>query len=259
MRVLVLTSSRIGTASRCLPALCSSPGIDVAAVVLARTHSANARRQRRRKIEKIRRIGILGALNGIRIRSWFADSRTGDIGELAAAHGVPLIESEVINSEKTRRIFRELDVELGLSLGNGYIASSVFTIPKRGMINVHGEILPAFRGAQPIIWPIHEGVGTTGYTIHMIDESIDHGAILRQRVFPIQLYPTLRETVEKTLETTRARMPEDLRAVVENFDVVGTGRGPQGPGRSYTTPTLRQFLRMRRRHREMLREAGLRP
>lgn len=74
MRILILTSLSQGIASRCLPLLCEHPEIEVAAVVLAETHTANKKRLRQRKLRKIRQIGILGALNGIRMRRWYADA-----------------------------------------------------------------------------------------------------------------------------------------------------------------------------------------
>ena len=60
------------------------------------------------------------------------------------------------------------EADLGLALGNGFIGPSIFTIPCFGMVNIHSEMLPEFRGAQSFIWPIYEGVGWMGFTIHQI-------------------------------------------------------------------------------------------
>ena len=73
MGLIVLTSDRFTTASRCLPALCQSPRLQVVGVVLAHAVTPDRRRRWRRKVRKVLRIGPLGALNGIRIRPWYQD------------------------------------------------------------------------------------------------------------------------------------------------------------------------------------------
>ena len=168
-------------------------------------------------------------------------------------HGVRVIESPVINSDETRAIFHELDVDLGLSLGNGYIAKSVFSIPRCGMINIHAEVLPDFQGAPSVIWPIHENLETTGYTIHQIDKGIDTGEILLLRQYPIELRRTLRETVEANVARSNQDIPVDMCRVVANYGAVKAAATVQSGGSSYTTPSCREFLRMRRNHARMAR------
>ncbi len=213
----------------------------------------------RRQLRKARKIGPFGALNGLRLRGWYTHKNVEDIAAVAERHSIPLVETETVNSQGTRDAFRECDADLGLSLGNGYIDSSVFTLPRYGMVNVHNELLPEFQGAQSIIWPIYEGVEETGFTIHQIDEHIDTGEILYQERLPIQFYPTLRETVERNLEKSRSRVPEAMRLVCENYEQLKARAIRQERGRAYTTPTLRQFIRMRRNHAQMYRRATASP
>ncbi len=256
MRVLILTSSRFGLASRCILPLVEDPRIDLAGVVLAQVGSANAERIRKRKIEKIKQIGVLGAANGIRLRRWYRVPGAGDIADLAAEAGVPVHESRVVNSDPTREIFRSVAPDLALSLGNSYIAPSVFTIPRFGMINVHMEVLPRFQGAQSVIWPIHEGVPRTGYSIHQIDRGIDTGVLLRVREWDIEFGPSLRQTVERNIARGFDEIPADLCDVVADYEAIREGAVAQEHGRSFTTPTLWQFLRMLRQHRRLARAAS---
>jgi methionyl-tRNA formyltransferase len=255
VRVVILTSIRRGYASTCLPVLCSSPRIEVARVVLSAAAAPGGGHGLRRQLRKARKIGPFGALNGLRLRGWYAHKGVEDIADVAGRHGVPLVETETVNSRGTRDAFGEADADLGLSLGNGYIESSVFTLPRHGMVNVHNELLPEFQGAQSIIWPIHEGVEETGFTIHQIDEHIDTGEILYQERLPIRFDPTLRETVERNLEESRARVPEAMRLVCEDYEQLKARAIRQKRGKSYTTPTIRQFLRMRKNHAQMYRRA----
>jgi len=241
-------------AARCLPALCEDPRVQVNRVILSHGVTPNRKRLWYGKLRKMLRIGPLGAINGVRMRKWYKDQTSGDLFELARSRDVPVFESAFTNSDETRRLFRDADVELGLSLGNGYIPASVFDIPTHGMINVHTEILPRFQGAQGIIWAIYEGVCEVGFTIHQIDKHIDGGDILFQEVLPMLLYPTLRETVEQNMERIRRRVPQAVCGVCANYPEFNANARRQTSGTRYTTPTLWQFLRMVFNHRRLYRE-----
>jgi len=209
----------------------------------------------KRKIQKTIHIGLLGALNGIRLRDWYTDKEAEDICMLCDSMSIPISETEVINCEATRELFKEASADLGLSLGNGYIAKSVFSIPKYGMLNMHGEILPRYQGAQSIIWPIFDGLKETGFTIHQVDSHIDTGQILFQEKYPIAFFPTLRETVEKNVMTARGRVPAAFSYVCEHYEHLKDKAETQRTGKSYTTPTFWQFLRIVKNHNMMYHES----
>lgn len=256
MRVFVMTSSPKDIASRCLPVLADSPGIDLAAVVVAQTHTANRRRLLRRRIEKTLKIGFFGALNGLRMRSWYADPEARAIEDVAAEHGVPIVHRSVINSDEMRDAIERLDCDLGISLGNGFIAPSVFRIPRRGMINLHMEVLPRYRGAQSIIWPIHENDPHTGFTLHQIERVIDAGEILEVESFPIEFRESLEATVRHNLARQRERIPDALARCCLEYESRRAVAEPQGSAPSFTTPSFRAFRRMQRNH-DRLRAAAL--
>ena len=254
MRIVILTCNPKGVASRVLPVLCGREPIDIAGVVLAHGVSPNRKRNIRRKIEKTLKIGLFGALNGIRMRRWYADDGVEDIRSLCKSLNVELRETPSINCDTTKKLFREAKADLGLSLGNGYIPKGVFSIPTYGMINIHTEILPEFQGAQGVIWPIYEGRTETGFTIHQIDENIDTGDILFQKRIPIRFFPSLRDTVRHNVSTVRAMVPDAFVHVCENYLPLKEKAIPQGAGKSYTTPSLWEFLRMVKHNRAMYKE-----
>lgn len=256
MRVAVLTSLPVGLASRCLPALCDSPVIDVAAVVYPVAPTSDRRAELRRIRRKVGKIGLAGAVNGLRIRRWYNDDGTDDIVDVASRHGVPVLRPPALNSPETQAAFRDLDLDLGLSLGNGYIRQEVFTIPRLGMLNVHMELLPEFRGALGVIWPIYEGHGWTGFTVHQINERLDAGRVLYREEMPIVFRASLRETVESNLAALRARLPDALRSTCENYADLGSPPATGGPRRYYTTPTFAEYRRMLRNHRRMAAQAN---
>lgn len=256
MRVIILTSSLQGTASTFLPRLAETPGIEIALIVLSEGQTVNAARQRERVRKKLWRIGPLGALNGLRMREWYgADVRNilqpEPLDVLAARYGLRLERTPTVNHPRTIALFKEAQADLGLSLGNGYIGKKVYSVPRFGMVNSHGEILPEFQGAQSVIWQIYHGSTHTGYTIHQIDRRIDTGAILYQEKIPLEFKPTLRETVSHNCARIGNAASHGMTHVVLNYETLAAQARPQTGGQTYTTPSFWQYLRMARQHRRL--------
>lgn len=254
MKVIVLTCERRGTASKCLPVLCKNKNIKVDRVILAQAVSPGWKKLFRSKVKKIFNIGILGTLNGIRIRDWYRDGEADDLVDVCNVHNVSFFETEFINCEETRKLFAESRADLGLSLGNGYIPKSVFSLPKNGMINLHGEILPNYQNAQSVVWPIYMMDKYTGLTIHQIDSHIDTGDILFQEKYPIEFHKTLEKTVRCSIEITRQKIPDAISYVCENYVTLAKDAKKQGKGVSYTTPSIWKFFRMVRNNKTMMKE-----
>jgi len=255
MKIIVLTSHEYGIASRVLPVLCKKQNINVVKVVLAHGVTPNRKKKLNHKIRKILKIGFLGALNGIKMRDWYADKDADSLHDLCKYFNVELSETPFINCDTTRNLFREADADLGLSLGNGYIPKSVFSIPRYGMVNIHTEVLPDYQGGRSIVWPIYEGEKETGFTIHQIDSKIDTGPILYLEKYPIQFCPNLRDTVELNLKTARMKIPEAFSYLCENYTSLLKNAKIQGNGKTYTTPSIWQFYRMKRNNRALYEES----
>lgn len=93
------------------------------------------------------------------------------------------------------------------------LPSAILSLPPRGCINVHGSLLPKYRGAGPIQWAIINGETETGITTMLMDEGMDTGAMLLQEVIPITpddtagtLSPRLAELGGRLLVETIARL-----------------------------------------------------
>ncbi len=244
MKLVLLTSFRFGVASICLPVLAQSKMCSVAMVIVSRGRASSRLQHLRRKTRKVKQVGILGALNGIRMRAWYYGPPSDDIVELCWRLGIPVFETDRTNSDEVVRLLGMAGAELGLSLGNSYIAERVFSVPKFGMINLHGERLPEYQNAQSVIWPIYNMESTTGLTIHQIDRSIDTGKILYREEFPIAFRSRLEDTVRATITITRQRAPAAVRHACENYEGLVARAVPQKNVHPYTTPTIGQFIRM---------------
>lgn len=67
------------------------------------------------------------------------------------------------------------------------LKKEVFSIPPRGVINLHGSLLPQYRGPSPWLWQYLQMDLTGGLTVHFIDAGIDSGNILRRASYPISV------------------------------------------------------------------------
>lgn len=253
MKIAILTTQAHPFAAFCLQCL-RRAGIPVALVVNAGRGRASFKKQLLRKVKKTWKVGILGVANGVRMRAWY-DSETfsklgsTDLGEVAAATGVRVATVSVMNAPETRQILMEEGIDLALSLGNGLLAPSVFTAPTRGTLNIHHEELPEFQGAASVIWQIYRDTGRTGYSIHEVDRGLDTGRILLRASFPIEFRPTLRETVALNHARLLEASVDGLVEVLHTLEIGPMEGQAQTKGRTYTTPTIWEFLRMLRNHR----------
>jgi methionyl-tRNA formyltransferase len=183
-------------------------------------------------------IGLFGALFGLQMRAWYEGHYTSDLTVICKSLGVAFSEVPYTNSAATATLLVESEADLGLSLGNGYIAPEIFSIPKYGMINVHLERLPEYRNARSVIWPIYFSERVTGFTIHQIDKRIDGGGIIHKEELQILFHHRLEDTVRRTLESIVLRAPGAVRYVCENYKELAAAARRQKNSAKFTMPTL---------------------
>lgn len=260
MRIVILTANRKGTASYCLPDLLDHTGAEIVHVIYSRGKSKNKGAYYRQKLKKMRKIGLLGALNGIRMRKWFSINKAGgreieDLESICTKRNIPFTETPLMNGPETIALMQALRPDLGLSLGNSYLSPKLFSIPGHGMLNIHGEVLPDFQNAQSVIWQLYEGKPVTGYTIHKIGKKIDTGEIFRQEIFPVLFRQTLRDTITDSCAEILRRSSAGLVETINHFEEYERLKKPQGEGRTYTTPSLWQFFRILKNFNALKRQA----
>ena len=93
--------------------------------------------------------------------------------------GLPLMQPAKIRNDEFLAEIAGLDPDAGIVVAYGKILSAaLLAIPRHGFFNVHGSILPRYRGAAPIQRAIEAGETETGVTIMRVDEELDHGPML---------------------------------------------------------------------------------
>lgn len=115
---------------------------------------------------------------------------------LAKKYNIPVLQPE---SLKNFKLPGNCDLNIVAQYGL-IIPEEILDAPKYGSINVHGSLLPKYRGASPIQTAIVNGESETGNTIMLMDEKMDHGPILSQeniQIEPDDTYPQLANKMAK--------------------------------------------------------------
>lgn len=108
------------------------------------------------------------------------------VKQLAVKHGIPVHQPEKLRTEEQRQPVFDAQAELMVVAAYGLILPQVILdAPRRGCLNIHGSLLPRWRGAAPIQRAIQAGDAETGITIMQMDIGLDTGAMLLKAVTPI--------------------------------------------------------------------------
>jgi hypothetical protein len=246
VKVVVLTRNPRGIASRFL----ARGHIPVEAVLLDEGAVESRLAHVRRKARKLRRVGLSALPVGLALRRAYAAAGgrgAAPLGEL----GVQVEPVSSLNAEAARVKLRRLAPDVAVSLDNRLIAEETFSIPRLGTINVHHGAVPDYAGGPPVFWELADGRDRVGFTVHLIDAGIDTGPVLAAGEVPIVERPTLAGTLAATIPALHEASLETLEEVLERL-----ARGEAEARRQEvrdspprTTPTLRDYLRVRRRLR----------
>jgi hypothetical protein len=232
MKIVVLTRNPRGIASRLL----ARGNVDVELVVLDESPGPSARR----KLRKLRRVGWTSAPVGLALRRAYARAQ-GTLPYLDEL-GVPVLRVPTLNGPAARAALTGVDV--ALSLDNALISEATFSTPEQGTLNVHHGAVPGYRGGPPVFWELSDGLPTVGFTIHRIDAGIDTGPVLARGEVEIARRKTLPATLGATIPPLHEASLDALEDVLASGRLAGEAQSTAGGAR--TTPTLRDYLRVRR-------------
>jgi methionyl-tRNA formyltransferase len=128
----------------------------------------------------------------------------------------------------------KLDLALVYAYGE-ILPKEVLNIPKYGFWNIHPSLLPKYRGPAPIAYPLILGDSGTGVTLMQMDEFMDHGPLLAQEQYQIQVGER-RENLEKKLSDLGFTMFQNIIVETSRLNVSTHGRGEGSPLFLSTTP-----------------------
>jgi methionyl-tRNA formyltransferase len=169
---------------------------------------------------------------------------------VARRHGVPILEPGKVNAAAHLEALRQLGVELIVSIAAPQIfKEELLALPKHGCINIHNALLPRYQGVMPSFWVLANGESTTGTTVHYMNERIDAGALILQRVTRIEDDDTLHSLIYRTKITMGPAM------LLEAIDLIEGGQIPSidvdwSQATYYSFPDREAVTRFRARNRK---------
>ncbi|WP_019274027.1 methionyl-tRNA formyltransferase [Vibrio coralliilyticus] len=120
------------------------------------------------------------------------------VKNIALEHDIPVYQPENFKSDDAKQALADLNADLMVVVAYGLLLpQAVLDTPKLGCINVHGSILPRWRGAAPIQRSIWAGDQETGVTIMQMDIGLDTGDMLKIATLPIEATDTSASMYEK--------------------------------------------------------------
>ena len=102
--------------------------------------------------------------------------------------GIKIIEQNDLNNNSFEKTLRKFQPDLFVIVAYRILPKSLLNIPKLGSINLHGSLLPCYRGAAPIQWSLINGDKQTGLSIFFIEPKVDTGALISQKKIEILDY-----------------------------------------------------------------------
>ncbi len=112
------------------------------------------------------------------------------IKNYAVANKIKVLQPKNLKSAEFLQSLKSLKADLQIVVAFRMLPEVVWNMPPKGTYNLHGSLLPKYRGAAPIHWAVINGDNETGVTTFKLKHEIDTGDILLQEAFTIQDYDT---------------------------------------------------------------------
>lgn len=142
------------------------------------------------------------------------------VKQTALAHRIPVLQPDKIkNNAELRAELEAIAPDAILVVAYGRIIPQwMLDLPRHGNINLHGSLLPKYRGAAPIQWAVASGEAVTGVTTMRLDVGLDTGPMLLAHAVPIGEEETAVEVYQNLAEVGAPLMVETLRRL-ESGDI----------------------------------------
>ncbi len=142
---------------------------------------------------------------------------------LALAHGLPVFQPESMRTAESAALLRSLapDVIVAVAYGK-LLPPEILAIPPLGCVNVHGSLLPKYRGSAPIQWAVLNGDRVTGVSTMYLSERMDAGDVIFTASTEIGERETSGELFDRLM-----RMGAEL--LIRTLRAIGNGTAPRTP------------------------------
>lgn len=160
--------------------------------------------------------------------------------EVAVTRGIEVLCPDDVNSEAARKQLASLRPDLYVVCDYGQILSpETLSVPPLGGVNLHGSVLPKYRGAAPVHWAIWNGDRGTGVTVIHMTPKLDAGPVLSLRTTPIGEHETT-EQLEPRLALLGVEPVMEAIGMLAAWDRTSPIGTPQDPTLACRAPRLKK-------------------
>ena len=138
-----------------------------------------------------------------------------EVKKYAVRHNLNVLQPEKLKDPAFLEELKSLQADLQIVVAFRMLPEIVWNMPPKGTINLHGSLLPQYRGAAPINWAVINGEKETGVTTFKLKHEIDTGDILLQESFPVGENETAGEVHDKMKDIGAQLLVKTVQGLVD--------------------------------------------
>jgi methionyl-tRNA formyltransferase len=138
-----------------------------------------------------------------------------DVKKYALEAGLPVLQPEKLKDEAFIEQLRSYQADLQIVVAFRMLPEVVWTMPRLGTFNIHGSLLPQYRGAAPINWAVMNGEKETGLTTFMLKHEIDTGNMILQERIPIGEDENVGSVHDRLMELSKSMVIRTVDLIIE--------------------------------------------
>jgi methionyl-tRNA formyltransferase len=137
------------------------------------------------------------------------------VKKYAVGNNLNILQPEKLKNPEFITELESLKADLQVVVAFRMLPEVVWNMPPLGTFNLHGSLLPQYRGAAPLNWAVMNGETKTGVTTFLLDHEIDTGKILFKRETPIGENETVGDVHDRLMEIGAKLVVETIDAIAE--------------------------------------------
>lgn len=137
------------------------------------------------------------------------------VKKYAVENNLKVLQPEKLKNPEFLAELKNLNADLQVVVAFRMLPEVVWNMPILGTFNLHGSLLPQYRGAAPLNWAVINGETKTGVTTFLLDHEIDTGKVIFKRETPIGENETVGDVHDRLMETGAKLVLETVDAIAE--------------------------------------------
>lgn len=138
-----------------------------------------------------------------------------DVKKYALEVGLPVLQPEKLKDEAFVEELRAYQADLQIVVAFRMLPEVVWAMPRLGTFNIHGSLLPQYRGAAPINWAVMNGEKETGLTTFMLKHEIDTGNMILQERIPIGPDENVGSVHDRLMELSKDMVLRTVNLIID--------------------------------------------